>query len=293
MSETIDVKKSDIPMSLVKKGHTTVWHLQKMKDEGKKITMVGTAYLDPVFTMMCEKAGVDLVRYTAPGENTEMRAQNIHWWTRLQKKMAPNVCLNAVMQTPQYADKTIAVQEASRLMGDGADCVMPMGVTNEVLKAMTDNHIAVFGHVGCLSGWQTNNVGGYRRAGVTAEDAMKIFRQAYEYQENGMIGMTIEMTSREVTDAVAKHLRVPVVAVAAGGAADGSEMVIFDLFGFIPQQTMSQHAKTYANILGDCIHGAATFDQEVKAGIYPPADNGWSMDEAKLDKFLNLLEQKY
>ena len=163
MAVEVDVKKNDIPMSPVKKGHTTVWHLQKMKDEGRKISMVGTAYLDPVFTMMCEKAGVDLVRYTAPGENSEMRAQNIHWWTRMQKKMAPNICLNAVMQTQQYADKTIAVQEAARLLADGADCVMPMGVTNEVLKAMADNNIAVFGHVGCLSGWQTNNVGGYRR----------------------------------------------------------------------------------------------------------------------------------
>lgn len=36
MAVEVDVKKSDIPMSPVKKGHTTVWHLQKMKDEGKK-----------------------------------------------------------------------------------------------------------------------------------------------------------------------------------------------------------------------------------------------------------------
>lgn len=122
---------------------------------------------------------------------------------------------------------------------------------------------------------------------------MKVFRKAYEYQENGMVGMTIEMTSRELTNAVAKHLRIPVIAVAAGGAADGSEMVIFDLFGFIPPQAMSQHAKTYANVIGSCIQGAAAFDQEVKSGVYPPADNGWSMDERELDKFMNLLEQKY
>ncbi len=141
--------------------------------------------------------------------------------------MAPIVCLNAVMQTQQYADKTIAVQGVARLLADGANCVMPMGVTNEVLKAIADNNIAVFGHVGCLSDWQTNNVGGYRRTGITAEDAMKVFRKAYEYQENGMVGMT----SQKLTDAVAKHLRIPVVAVAADGAADGSEMVFFDLFG--------------------------------------------------------------
>lgn len=75
--------------------------------------------------------------------------------------------------------------------------------------------------------------------------------------------------------------------------ADGSEMVIFDLFGFIPPQAMSQHAKSYANLLGSCIQGAATFNQDVKSGVYPPADNGWSMDEKELDKFMNLLEQKY
>ncbi len=56
---------------------------------------------------------------------------------------------------------------------------------------------------------------------------------------------------------------------------------------------MSQHAKTYANVIGSCIQGASAFNEEVKNGIYPPADNGWSMDEKELDKFMNLLEQQY
>lgn len=86
-------------------------------------------------------------------------------WTRLQRKMAPNICLNAVMQTQQYADPVTAVKEASIIMADGADSVMTMGVTNEALKAMADNNIAVFGHVGCLSGWQTWAFRRYRRVG--------------------------------------------------------------------------------------------------------------------------------
>ena len=90
-------EKSNIPMASITQGRQTVWHLQKMKDEGKPISIVGTAYLDPLFTMMCEKAGVNLVRFTAPGENSQMRAENIKWWTRMQRKMAPNICLNAVM----------------------------------------------------------------------------------------------------------------------------------------------------------------------------------------------------
>ncbi len=286
-------KKTDIPMSAVEQGRQTVWHLQKMKERGELISMVGTAYLDPMFTMFCEKAGINLVRFTAPGENSEMRAQNMRWWTRMQRKMAPNICLNAVMQTQQYADPSTAVKEAAILVADGADSVMPMGVTNDVLKAMSDNHIAVIGHVGCLSGWQTGRFGGYRRVGKTAEEAMAIFRQAYEYQENGMVAMTVEMTSREVTDAIAKHLRIPVIAVAAGGSADGTEMVIFDLLGFLPEVAMAKHSKAYASIMTDVISGCKVFDQEVKNKVYPEEKHGWGMDEMELDKFMNELEQKY
>ena len=287
------VKGSNIEMIPISMQRKTVWHLQKMKDEGQKISMVGTANMDPMFAMLSEKAGVDLVRYTAPGENSKQRADNIAWWTRAIRKMAPNICLNAVMQTQQYADKTIAVQEASILMADGADSVLPMGVTNEVLKYMSDNHLPVFGHVGCLSGWQTGQFGGYRRVGKTAEDAMKVFRQAYEYQENGMVGMTIEMTNREVTDAIAKKLRIPVIEVAAGGVADGSEIVIFDLLGFLPAESMAKHSKAYTSLLNECIKAFSTFDSEVKNEIYPAEEHGWSMEAAELEKFMNEIDKKF
>lgn len=285
-------KNSNIAMTAINQGRKTVWHLQKMKEEGKLISMVGTAYLDPIFTMLCEKGGVDIVRYTVPGENSAMRAENIKWWTRLQRKSAPNICLNAVMQTQQYGDPVTAVKEASEILADGADCVLPMGVTNEVLKAMTDNHIAVFGHVGCLSGWQTARFGGYRRVAKTADEAMKLFRQAYEYQENGMVGMTIEMSPLEVTNAIAKKLQIPVIEVAAGGVADGSEMVIFDLLGFLPEEMMSKHSKAYMSMMTDVIKAGMTFDAEVKNKVYPAEENGWTMDTPELEKFLNELEKK-
>ncbi|MGI9952703.1 3-methyl-2-oxobutanoate hydroxymethyltransferase [Moorellaceae bacterium AZ2] len=287
------VKGSNIEMVPISMERKTIWHLQKMKDEGKKISMVGTAYMDPIFVMLCEKAGIDLVRYTAPGENSEQRAKNIAWWTRQIRKMAPNICLNAVMQTQQYADKYTAVKEASIIMADGADSVLCMGITNEVLKYMADNQIPVFGHVGCLSGWQTGRFGGYRRVGKTAEEAMQIFRQAYEYQENGMVGMTIEMTPREVTNAIAKKLRIPVIGVAAGGVADGSELVIFDLLGFLPPEAMAKHAKSYASFLSEAIKAFQTFDAEVKGEIYPAEEHGWSMDEKEFEKFMDELEKKY
>jgi 3-methyl-2-oxobutanoate hydroxymethyltransferase len=290
MAKNTNAEPNLMPMSQQRK---TIWHLQKMKDEGKLISMVGTGPCDALWVAACERAGVDFVRYLAPGETSEQREENLYFHTRGIRKLAPNICLNAVMQTRCYADKYTAVKVSGRLMEEGADCVLPMGITNETLKYMTDNYIPVFGHVGCLSGWQAVWYGGYSRVGKTAEDAMKIFRQAYEYQENGMAGMTIELSSRELTAAIAKKLRIPVIEIAAGSPADGSELVIYDLLGFQPVYTMPKHAKYYRTFFEDAIKAFGEFDSEVKNKVYPAEEHGWGMDEKELDRFLNELEQKY
>lgn len=279
-----------MPMS---QQRVTITHLQRMKDEGKPISMVGTASCDPLWVAACERAGVNLVRYTAPGDAVADRIQNLIWHTRNIRKLAPNVCLNAFIQSVTYADKYSAVRYASELMAEGADSVEPMAVTNETLKYMSDHYIPVFGHVGCLSGWQIAWSGGYTRMGKTAKDAMDIFRMAYEYQENGMVGMTIELTSREVTDLIAKKLRIPVIEVAAGGVADGSELVIFDLLGFQPVSTMPKHSKYYREFFEDGIKAFQEFDADVKNKVYPAEEHGWGMDEREFDAFANEVEQKY
>ncbi|GHU66078.1 hypothetical protein AGMMS49983_15010 [Clostridia bacterium] len=285
-----DAIPNAMPMSQQRQ---TIWHLQRMKEKGEKISMVGTASCDPLWTCACQAAGVNFVRYTAPGETSEIRGKTMPAQTRMIRKLAPNICLNAVMQSWQHADKYTAVKEAGYLLTDGADSVLCMGITNDTLKYMADNYIPVFGHVGVLSGWQTGQFGGYRRVAKTAESALELFRMAYEYQENGMFGMTIEMSPRQVTDLVAKKLRVPVIQVAAGGAADGSELVIFDLLGFQPVSTMPKHAKHYRSYFEDGIKAFAEFDADVKNGVYPAEEHGWSMDEKEFDTFANELEKKY
>jgi 3-methyl-2-oxobutanoate hydroxymethyltransferase len=287
-------QKPDIKVSLMQKGRETPWHLQKMKDEGKKIVQVCPAHNDPLFAMFCEMADIDILRYTAPGENVEHRAQNLAWWTREIRKVAPTIHMNVYIQTQRVADKYSALREASILQADGADSVLIMGITNDILKYLTDNHVSVFGHVGILSGWQTGKFGGYKKVGKTAEDAMAIFRQAYEYQENGMCGMTIENTPREVTNAVAKKLRVPVIGVAAGGGdADGSELVHFDLFGMMPPNKAGTHVKVYGELIKFCVGAYKAFADDVRGGGYPEESMAYPMDEAELDKFMNALEQKH
>lgn len=288
--EVTSEDKKDIKMSRASRTRKTITYLQKKKDKGEKIVQMCPATLGPWFAMAAEMADCDILR--APAWGTEETVQDniaravttIHCY----RKVAPNIHINYYMETPTYASKERAMAYGAEYMCEGADSVLPMGISNETLKYMADNYIVVFGHVGGISGWQANATG-FARVGKTAEDAMRIYRWAYEYQENGMRAMTIELTPIEVANAIAKKLRVPVISIAAGAAADGSEMVDMDTFGMMPSAAI--HAKKYADFFNFATSAYANWANDVRTGAYPEDKHGYHMDPAELDKFLNQLEK--
>ena len=285
-------EEKKVQSSRVVKGRKSINYLQKLKDEGTPIVQMCPAGRDQFFTMAAEMAGCDICRLTVPGDGKSDPKQQIEiapWWIQTVRRAAQYIHINFYMQTPTYASKEKALEYGAYYMNCGADSLLPMGISNETLKYMADNYLPVFGHVGALSGWQTNRQGGYKRMGKTAEEAMKVYQMAYEYQENGMMAMSIELTPIEVTNAIAKKLRVPVISIAAGGAADGCEMVDFDTFGMMPQA--ASHAKSYGNFFQWACGVYSAWANDVRTGAYPEDKHGYHMDEAELDKFLNLLEK--
>jgi 3-methyl-2-oxobutanoate hydroxymethyltransferase len=280
-------------MSMGKKGRKSIRYLQKLKEAGIPIVQMCPAMRDPFWTMAADMAGCDICRLppsgpgTEPGETIARGPAHI----RSVRQVAPRIHINFVMETATFASKEDALRYGSIYMQSGADSLLPMGVNNETLKYMADNHLVVYGHVGALSGWQTMKWGVYQRLGKTAQDAMRVFRQAYEYQENGMMAMSIELTPIEVTNAIAKKLRVPVIAIAAGGAADGSEMVDMDLFGMMASP--ASHAKSYANFMKWACEAYGAWGEDVRTKAYPEDKHGFHMEEKELDKFLNDLEHTH
>jgi 3-methyl-2-oxobutanoate hydroxymethyltransferase len=289
----MQLKNGDIDLEggVPNKSRKTIWHLQKMKDNGEKISQVCPRMFSPIFTECAEMAGVDIVRVTVPGENAEHMSANTPWWVRELRAVAPVIHMNVYLNADFYADKHKAVEECAKLMWDGADSFLTMGITLEVLDYLALNNVPVFGHAGILSGWQVANTGGYRKIGKTAEDAMRVFRQAYEYQEHGMKAMTIEMTPREVSHAIAKKLRVPVINIAGSDACDGSELVMDDMLKMIPEESLGMHAKVYGDFYGYISGAFKAFSDEVKGSVYPEDKHGWTMDPAELDKFMNAMEK--
>ena len=281
---------SEVKGSRMHKGRKTINYLQKLKDEGTPIVQMCPAGRDQFWTKAADMAGCDVCRLTVPGDGQEpeMQVEIAPFWIRNVRRAAQNNRINFYMQAMTYSSKEDAVKNAALYLNCGADSVLPMGVTNETLKYMSDNYVVVFGHIGALSGWQTARQGGYKRLGKTAEEAFQVFKMGYEYQENGMMCMTVEMTPIEVTNAIAKKLRVPVIAIAAGGATDGSEMVDFDTFGMMP--VIYSHAKKYAEFFPFAVGAYSAWANDVRSGAYPADEHGWHMAEDELEKFNGLMD---
>ena len=278
-----------VKMSRVYKERKNMAFLQKKKDKGEKIVQCCPVMFGPMFAIAAEMADVDIARIAASHMAT-MPDQMISAPLTIDdyRRMTNIIHLNLLLPTGAYADKATAFAYCSDLVHRGCDSVLPMGVTNDMLKHLTDNYVPVYGHIGAISGWQTAPTG-YKRIGKTAEDAMRVFKMGYEYQENGMGGMTIELTPIEVSAAVAKKLRVPVIGIAGGAACDGSEMVDMDLFGVNPN--LASHAVQTADFLQFAIDGYIEWWDMVTEGKYPEDKHGWHMDPVELEKFNEMVEK--
>ncbi|MDR2956958.1 MAG: 3-methyl-2-oxobutanoate hydroxymethyltransferase [Coriobacteriales bacterium] len=292
MSEQRNPMFSPIPkMSLASKSRKSIHYLQKLKDEKTPIVQHCPSMLGPIFTMAADMAGVDICRLppsggTGPEEGVKRSMEYIGSY----RAMAPRIHINYVMETIAHASKHDALKNGAMAHQAGADSMLPMGVNNKILKYMADNYVIVYGHVGAISGWQTMGAfGGYKRLGKTAEEALEVYKMAYEYQENGMKAMSIELVPIEVANTVAKKMRVPVIGIAAGGACDGSEMVDADLFGLMASP--ATHAKTYAYFMEFATQAYGAWANDVRTSAYPEDKHGVHMDEQELEKFLDLVDK--
>lgn len=284
-------EQKNIKMSTASKTRKSLAYLQKMKDKGEKIVQMCPAELGPVFGMAAELVDCDILRMpsllsTRGFARLDDQLSTAGLSIIKYREYANIIHINFYMPTATYVDKAEAVRWGAEWVFDGADSMLPMGITNDILKFMSDNYVPTYGHIGAISGWQTNATG-YKKVGKTAEDAFRIFKWGYEYQENGMGGMTIELTPMEVSQAIAKKLRVPVVSIAAGAPCDGSEMVDMDTFGMMP--TPASHAKVYANLMPFLCQAYGAWANDVRTGAYPEDKNGYHMNPEELDKFNTMM----
>jgi 3-methyl-2-oxobutanoate hydroxymethyltransferase len=181
----------------------------------------------------------------------------------------------------------ISVEEALRNSGRfiqeaGAQAVkLEGGVTvAEKVKRIVDAGIPVMGHIG-LTPQSVNQLGGYKIQGKTPEAARKLLDDAIALEQAGAFSVVLETVPAPLASLITRKLNIPTIGIGGGSGCDGQVQVINDILGFTTG-FVPRHAKQYASLSDIIKNAVASYQKEVKEGVFPTEKESFTMDESIL-----------
>ncbi|MBA1438291.1 MAG: 3-methyl-2-oxobutanoate hydroxymethyltransferase [Epsilonproteobacteria bacterium] len=187
---------------------------------------------------------------------------------------APKSFVVCDMPFGTYLNKEEALKNAIKVFQQTpADCVKIEGGANkaDIVKHLTDNGIAVCGHIGLLP-QSVRSEGGYKVKGKTEQEKQQLLEDAKAIEAAGAFCMVIEGTKAEVATQIAKSVSIPVIGIGAGSGVDGQVLVFSDMLGFFEEFT-PKFVKKYldgASLVKDAV---AQYAKEVKSRAFPKEEH--------------------
>jgi len=133
-----------------------------------------------------------------------------------------------------YKDKKTAVKNAIKIYKETcADAVKIEGGAEraEIIKALTDNAIAVVGHIGLMPQFSRSE-GGYIVKGKDEHSREKLIEDALAVEKAGAVLLVIEGVKEEVAKEITEMVKIPTIGIGAGRYTKGQVLVWSDMLGF-------------------------------------------------------------
>jgi 3-methyl-2-oxobutanoate hydroxymethyltransferase len=277
--------------------HVTLSKLGEKKALGEPIAMV-TAY-DYPSAQVAEEAGVDVVLVGDSGAMTVLGYPSTVPVT-LEELLMLASAVRRGLSTPLLvgdmpfgsyeASNEEAIHHAQRFVKEaGCDAVkLERGGTSvDRARAIVAAGIPVMGHVG-LTPQTATALGGYRSQGRTAERAVEVMHDALALQEAGCFALVFEAIPSALTEVVMPRMRIPVIGIGAGPAADGQVLVFHDLLGIYDGHA-ARFVKRYGNVREQMIEGVRAYAEDVRARRYPEPEHGYTMAPDEIERLHELL----
>ena len=154
-----------------------------------------------------------------------------------------------------------------------ADCVKVEGGEDKahIVKYLTDNAIAVCGHIGLLP-QSVRSEGGYKVKGKTEEEKESLIKDAKAIENAGAFCMVIEGVKAEVAKEVASSVSIPVIGIGAGKDVDGQVLVFSDMLGLFEEFT-PKFVKKYMDGATLVRSALSHYAEEVVNGDFPKEEH--------------------
>jgi len=219
----------------------TINKLQNKKNK-EKISVI-TAY-DALFASLFDEV-VDIIlvgdslNMSFLGESDTLSAtiEQMIYHTKAVCNGAKNSFIVCDMPFGTYIDKKEALKNAIKIyQNTKADAVKIEGGLQkaDIIKYLTDNSIAVMGHIGLLP-QNFRGEGGYKIKGKDEKELKKILADAKAVEEAGAFCIVIEGVKSEVAKIVTEHVNIPTIGIGAGPYTDGQVLVWSDILGFFDE----------------------------------------------------------
>lgn len=270
----------------------TVATFQKMKDEGKKISML-TAY-DYSIAKLEDEAGIhgilvgdSLGNVMLGYEDTiSVTMEDMITYGGAVARGAKNALVVIDMPFMSYQTSVYdAVVNAGRLMKEArAGAVKLEGGVKFAphIRAIVDASIPVMAHIG-LTPQSINAYGGFKVQGKTEEAARQIIEDAKAVEAAGAFAVVIEGVPAKIAEMVTKAVNIPTIGIGASAECDGQILVYQDMLGMFSDFT-PKFVKRYAEI-GEVMKGAfKQYIEEVQAQTFPAEEHYYTIKEEVIEK---------
>jgi len=256
----------------------TIPCLKKMKQEGRKITML-TAYDYPT-ALLLDKAGIDILlvgdslgmvilgyENTLPVTMKEM----LHHTRAVKRGCRRGLIIGDMPFLSFNVDSKNAIKNAGRFIKNGgAEAVKLEGATESILKtiqSIVGAGIAVMGHIG-LTPQMVHQMGGFKVQGKDARSADILIEGAKRLEDAGIFALVLEGVPGDLAQKITRQLSIPTLGIGAGPHCDGQVLVTHDLLG-LSEFPKPKFVKQYASLYPLMLSAINSYKQEVLEGKFP------------------------
>jgi 3-methyl-2-oxobutanoate hydroxymethyltransferase len=253
-----------------------VFDFQRMKDRGRKISMVTCS--DYSSARAVDKSNVDCIlvgdslAMTMHGHPTTLSAttEMMALHTAAVAKGAPSKFIITDLPFLSYRKGLKAAMDAvEALMRAGAHALKLEGVKGhaDVLRHIVESGVPVMGHLG-LTPQSVNTLGGMKVQARTDPEVELLASQASLLEDCGCFSLVLECVPSKAARRVTELLTIPTIGIGAGPDTSGQVLVCQDVlglsYGFKPK-----FLRTYANIFETIQTALNAYDRDVKEGSFP------------------------
>jgi 3-methyl-2-oxobutanoate hydroxymethyltransferase len=252
----------------------SITSIQKAKGV-EKLTMI-TAY-DALFARLFDSE-VDFIlvgdslnmSFGGKSDTLSVTMDQMIYHTQAVCNGAKNTFIICDMPFGTYANMDSAFLNAKRVYQEtGADAVKIEGGIEKahIVKHLTENSIAVVGHIGLMP-QNFRSEGGYKVKGKDEENIQRLINDAQAIEHAGAFMIVLEGVKSEAAKLITEAISIPVIGIGAGVDTDGQVLVWSDMFGFF-EEFKPKFVREYlsgANLIKQALQ---QYNEDVKDKNFP------------------------